>query len=80
MDNEKNLFLSQCSSFSHFCLHFSPPSRWPDVPKRKSKKSQCSVKSMSGKDLSSPQEDLASVQCVTLQLAPLGSFRINLAQ
>lgn len=26
--------------------------RWPDVPKRKRKNSQCSVKSMSGKDLS----------------------------
>lgn len=34
-----------------------PPPRWPDVPKRKRKNSQCSVKSMSGKDsscLSSP--------------------------
>lgn len=37
--------------------HFNPPclspSRWPNVPKRKSKNSQCSVKSMSGKDVSS---------------------------
>lgn len=36
----------------------SPLPRWPDVPKRKSKNSQCSVKSMSGKDFSSPPSPL----------------------
>lgn len=50
-----SIFLSSFSYCTYITLYppsSSPPPRWPDVPKRKSKNSQCSVKSMSGKDLS----------------------------
>lgn len=53
---KSNVFFHQCWFFHAVTLSTFlplPPPRWPNVPKRKSKNGQCSVKSMSGKHLSS---------------------------
>lgn len=42
--------------------------RWPNVPKRKSKNSPCSVKSMSGKDSSSPPPAHPFFFCISCHL------------
>lgn len=46
-----NVFLAlNCTPVSHPLVSSVYAHRWPDVPKRKRKNSQCSVKSMSGKN------------------------------
>lgn len=54
LTKQKVLYLEKTGVFHcHHPLSLLPP-RWPNVPKRKSKNGHCSMKSMSGKDLSSP--------------------------